>query len=355
MNWKTDENPVQSAFPEQTLPMLTAYIDTPGCHVRMHSGRLQVFAPPVDGQPEESKADFPAAEVERVVLHEHTRISSESLTSLLHSDKSIAFIGWNGRFLGGFEPPTASSSATRLQQYQRTLEPPFVLAIARALVTAKIANQTRLLQKANANRPLLEATEWSRMNGFAVGADNAVNLDGLRGYEGGASACYFPLWARFLPEEFPFERRCAHPPCNAVNACLSFASSMVYGELTSQLHLRGLDPGLGYLHVTEDRRWSLALDLMEPFRPALIESLTLRLFNHQMLKANDFEPREGGIYLNDRGRKTLLAEFEQRMSRSFMSEHVGQRTTIRQQLRQIVVDFKVALADPTTFRPFRLN
>ena len=101
--------------------------------------------------------------------------------------------------------------------------------------------------------------------------------------------------AGFLPAEFPFERRSHRPPHNAVNACLSFAYTLLYHDVVSALHARGLDPGLGLLHATENGRWSLALDLMEPFRPALADALTLRMMSHQMLSPADFQARDGGI------------------------------------------------------------
>ena len=65
--------------------------------------------------------------------------------------------------------------------------------------------------------------------------------------------------AQFLPPEFPFERRSSRPPGNPVNACISFGSALVYQEVVAAIHLRGLDPGLGLLHQTENDRWSLAL------------------------------------------------------------------------------------------------
>jgi hypothetical protein len=98
-------------------------------------------------------------------------------------------------------------------------------------------------------------------------------LDELRGYEGAATARYFSAWARFLPGEFPFERRSTRPPLNPVNACISFGSTLLYNEFAALCHARGLDPALGLLHATEDGRWSLPLDLLEPFRPALVEAL----------------------------------------------------------------------------------
>ena len=145
------------------------------------------------------------------------------------------------------------------------------------------------------------------------------------------------------------------PPLNPVNACISFGSTLLYHEAVAFLHSHGLDPALGTLHSTEDGRWSLALDLMEPFRPVIVEALALDLFSHEILKGDHFEPKNGGVYLNNDGRKKFFLQYERRMERQFMSECAGHRTTLRQQLENQSVMFKAALDDLARFEPFLMN
>ena len=94
---------------------------------------------------------------------------------------------------------------------------------------------------------------------------------------------------------------------------------------------------------------------MEPFRPVLVEALALDLFSHEILKTEHFEPRNGGVYLNNDGRKKFFLQYERRMERQFMSECVGHRTTLRQQLENQAVMFKAALDDLARFEPFLMN
>jgi CRISPR-associated protein Cas1 len=103
------------------------------------------------------------------------------------------------------------------------------------------------------------------LDGLFASVSRSQTIDELRGYEGASTARYFQAWAAFLPEAFPFERRSTHPPLNPVNACISFGATLVYNEMVAFIHAHGLDPSLGLLHSTEDGRWSLALDLIEPF------------------------------------------------------------------------------------------
>lgn len=251
--------------------------------------------------------------------------------------------------------PSPPRGASRLLQYQLVSNPVASLAVAAKLIQAKIANGRRLLQRLDANHHRLDATALGALEARERDAVSASDLASLRGSEGSAAALYFASWAQFFPVEFPFVQRSTRPPCNPVNACLSYLSALVYGELLTACVTRGLDPALGCLHQSEDGRWSLPLDLMEPFRPALTEALTLRLFSHRILQQRHFEAREGGVWLNPDGRRTLIQHYEQRVQREFLSEHAGCRTTLRQQLQHAAVQFKLALAQSETYAPFRVN
>ena len=335
--------------------MPSAYVETPFARVKLHSERLLVLAPPEPGKPDELLQQIPVADLERLILHEQVQITTQAVCALFRASVPLHYIDTHGHQLGASLPPAAPDTAFRLRQYRRTLDTEFAISLARRLVQAKIPNQHRLLQKANANRPRGIETELEQFPAFQTQAGTMDNLDQLRGVEGASTVLYFRLWAQFLPPEFPFERRSSRPPGNPVNACISFGSALVYQEVVAAIHLRGLDPGLGLLHQTENDRWSLALDLMEPFRPAIMEALTLRLFSQQILKASDFEPAHGGIYLNQSGRRTYLQHYERRLQREFMSEPLAHRTSLRQQLQQQVLSYKKALEEPDAFTPFRLN
>ena len=129
----------------------------------------------------------------------------------------------------------------------------------------------------------------------------------------------------------------------------------MYQETVSAIHARGLDPALGLLHATEDGRWSLALDVMEPFRSVLVEALALDVFTHRILNETHFHPHEGGVYLNDEGRARFVVQYERRMERQFMSEFAGHRTTLRQQLENSAARFKKELETPGSFEAFLMN
>lgn len=340
--------------------MPTACVHHPGSRITLESERLVVAF--TDDEGNALKRDLPLRDLDRLIIADSVSISSPALAAALTRAIPVSLIDGRGRFLGAFQPAAIDHGAARLRHYQRTLDPAFGRAISGKIIVAKIYNQRRLIQRVAANRkaedrpvpPVIGGT-LEALDRFMAQAGKASTIDALRGHEGIAAARYFAAWAALLPDGFPFERRSTRPPLNPVNAVLSFASTLVYHETHSYLHAHGLDPALGLLHTTENGRWSLALDLMEPFRPVIGEALTLDLFSHKMLNASHFEPHEGGIYLTKEGRAKLILQYEKRMERQFMSESAGHRTTLRQQLENQAIMLKSALDDPARFEPFLMN
>jgi CRISPR-associated protein Cas1 len=335
----------------------TAAINQHGCRVSLKSERLEVFGRNEAIQRDEVLREIPIRDLDRLIVAESVQITSQALAALLRASIPVSLLGCSGQFLGGFLPAQNDHGLARLRQYQHTLDPSFGLQMAGRIVTAKLYNQRRVLQRLIASHsdvgqtsppagsggvPAAEprnpepskqprlptpqsevpahqsairnpqsALDW--LDALFAPISRSQSLDELRGYEGASTARYFQAWAAFLPEDFPFVRRSTRPPLNPVNACISFGATLLYSEAVAFLHAHGFEPALGLLHATEDGRWSLALDLLEPFRPVLVEALALDLFSHQILNADHFEPGNGGTYLNEEGRKKFFLQHERRM------------------------------------------
>lgn len=336
--------------------MPSAWIETPGAIIRLHSERLEVTLPAEDGPEAPPPVDMPLAELERLTVSEQARLTFPALCEALRRQIPVVVQDWRGAILGSFLPAATPHAALRLRQYQRVLDPAFSAHISRLLIQAKIRNQRRLLGRLCATRHRDIGPALDAMAAALADTDRARDVDTLRGHEGIATARYWPAWAAFLPPEFPFTCRATRPPPDAVNAVISYLASALYGEVLAACHRRGLDPGLGHLHPATDRRWSLPLDLMEPFRPCVSEAAALRLFTHRMLSPADFQPRDGGVFLTVTGRRTAAAQFDARLRREFHSEHAGCRTTLRRQIEDTALSYRMALENGSeTFRPYIMN
>jgi CRISPR-associated protein Cas1 len=128
---------------------------------------------------------------------------------------------------------------------------------------------------------------------------------------------------------FSFDGRNRRPPRDPVNALLSFAYVLLSKDMISTISLVGLDPYVGFYHQAKYGRPSLALDLMEEFRPIVADSVVLTFLNNAMVTAKDFETREGGVFLSEAARKKFYRVYEQRKNDTITHPTFGYRLPYR--------------------------
>ena len=141
------------------------------------------------------------------------------------------------------------------------------------------------------------------------------DVDAIRGIEGAAATQYFARFDIMIadnPNGFQFDVRSRRPPRNEVNAALSFAYMLLTREIQSGMETVGIDPVAGYLHTLRPGRASLALDFIEELRAPLCDRFVVSLFNRGQLSEKDFEKDEEAVMLNDRGRRTVIANWQKR-------------------------------------------
>jgi CRISPR-associated protein Cas1 len=200
----------------------------------------------------------------------------------------------------------------RIAQFRTAAEASQSLALARELVVGKIKNCRTLLRRHSDEDG---AAVVAQLADLAQKAGQATSAASLLGLEGTAAREYFAGFARLLKgdQAFSIDGRNRRPPRDPVNALLSFVYALLVKELTLVLHAIGFDPMLGFYHQPRYGRPSLALDLAEPFRPLIADSVVLTLVNNGEVAPADFIRRAGAVALTDAGRRAVIAAFERRM------------------------------------------
>ncbi len=265
-----------------------------------------------------SRSRVPLEALEAVVLVGHAQMTSEAIAACAARRIRVASLQGNGRVryvLGG---GLSGNVRLRLAQYRAAHDPDRCLSIARWIVAGKLQNARRMLRRWAWDAPprqrgrierleMLIAERLSRLPEVGDG-------DTARGFEGEGSRLYFEGLREHLMSsncELAFEARSRRPPRDPVNAALSFVYGLLLTEITGAAEAVGLDPQVGYLHGIRPGRPSLALDLMEEFRPAYADSFVVGLITRRALTAEDFVTTPGGAcYLSERGRKRLIETYE---------------------------------------------
>ncbi len=336
--------------------MPSLILSTPGTSASLIGERIRVEPGRSNGDDPQPARDIHLFDIEQVVVSASAQISMAAIAELLRREIPVIITSWNDDVIGICQPP-APNNVARLAQYKRTDDRQFALALAINWVEAKILNSRRVLQRLASNRDDVDVTpQILALGELAQHCRRATSADTLRGYEGTAAGRYFETYGSFYPETAPFERRSRRPPHNAPNAILSYAYTLLAAEAECIIHTCGLDATVGFFHEPADRRPSLALDIMEPFRAPLADAMALDLISHGTLHPqHHFEPRNGGIYLNSEGKKRFFVAYEKRMEREFTSEQTQKRTTIRGELKNQVIAVKKAVLDGEPFEPFIMN
>ncbi|MEK0082678.1 type I-C CRISPR-associated endonuclease Cas1c [Benzoatithermus flavus] len=309
----------------------TLFVQTEGAWLRKDGTNLVVE---VDGV---EKGRVPAHLLGGLVCLGRVGVSPPLLAHCCESGVTVTFLSEQGRFLARVEGPVAGNVLLRKEQYRRSDDLTATAALVRSFVLAKTLNQRAVLRRALRDhgdgmaeeaRAAVEAAE-RRLTDIARRAEKDQGADALRGLEGEAAAAYFAVFDHLIRADEPlfrFRGRSRRPPLDPVNALLSFLYTLLTHDCRSALETFGLDPAIGFLHRDRPGRPSLALDLLEEFRPVLADRLALSLVNRRQLAAGDFRRLENGaVLLTEEARKTLLVAFQERKKEELLHPYLQEK------------------------------
>ena len=237
------------------------------------------------------------------------------------NDVGISFLSEYGKFLARIQGPVSGNVLLRREQYRQSDDQKYSAQMAKAFVTGKIANCRTVLQRAlrdHSDKMSADALSLSiaELSSSLKSLEMNQSLDSVRGLEGDAAHTYFAVFDNLIvaqKESFVFQARNRRPPLDNVNCLLSFLYTLLVHDCRSALEAVGLDPAVGFLHRDRPGRPSLALDLMEEFRPFLTDRLALSLINLRQVQDKGFNKTEAGaVMMNDETRKTLLVAYQER-------------------------------------------
>ncbi|NTU53042.1 MAG: CRISPR-associated endonuclease Cas1 [Chlorobiaceae bacterium] len=305
--------------------------------------------------------------IEQVVVFGNVALSTPVMQYCLQNEIPVTFLSQHGSYFGRLEATLADNAEMQRYQFLRSIDEPFALETAKAIVVAKITNSRTMIRRRMSAIREREREDYGKMllnlglmDDLAKTAERCGEIDGLRGYEGKASALYFEcyglLFNRNLPFHTPSFHRVRRPPTDPVNSLLSFGYSMMHNNIFSMVRLCGMNPYIGFLHAERKGNPSLVNDLVEEFR-TVIDSLVLYTLNRGMLKENDFYYRKDqpGCFLSNDARKRYINIFEERMWQESRDGSSGRTLNFRRQIEKQVRMMRDVIAGTCTeYHPYRL-
>ncbi|MDR2212572.1 MAG: type I-C CRISPR-associated endonuclease Cas1c [Pseudomonadales bacterium] len=312
----------------------TLYVTTEGAWLYKDGANVVME---VDG---EQRARLPVHMLESIVCFGRVTMSPPLMGYCAEQGIGICYLTPHGRFMARVEGPVSGNVLLRRAQYRCSDDPVRCAAIVRHTLAGKIHNQRVVLGRALRDHgdklsPEQESSLAHAHKRLARISDKVMlepSVDVLRGLEGEAAQSYFNVFDQLIRvsgSALRFQGRSRRPPLDAVNALLSFLYTLVTHDCRSALESVGLDPAVGFLHRDRPGRPSLALDLLEEFRPLLADRVALSLINLRQLDERDFQIMDSGaVLLREESRKTVLTAYQERK---------------REELRHVFVEEKAAI------------
>ena len=296
--------------------------------------------------------EFRLHDVSQVNVMGNIQVSTQAIHSLLQAEIPLVYFSYGGWFHGMTQGVGLKNILWRREQFRSADRPEFCVRLARSLVSAKIQNQRTLLMRNHIEPPskaiqFIKTLKWE--------SERAASLASLLGIEGLAARIYFEHFGGMIKVDrdiavhskqmegkggeagegwlrFDFEGRNRRPPRDPVNALLSLGYSLLAKDLTVTCASVGLDPYLGFYHQPRFGRPSLALDLMEPFRPLVVDSAVITAINNRMIVPEHFVSAGDAVALTVEGRKAFFRAYEQRMDQLVTHPLFDYRVSYRRML-----------------------
>ena len=321
------------------------YVGRDGARVHVKAGRVLVDAPgslPATSLPKNS--------VTRIVLSGNVGLSAGARSWAMRSGVDVVCLSRRGSYQGTLIGANRGAHASRLlAQVALTGDHERRVRLAASLIGAKIRGQIHVLTRiARRDETVHVADTTAHMHAWRRSLAGARTLDEIMGIEGACSTAYFDALAACVPADVTFDGRSRRPPRDLPNAALSYGYAILLSECVGALHAAGLEPSLGVAHAPTDKRPSLALDLMEQFRPLLVDQTVMALLRTRKLRPEHgvVEAEAGGVWLGGDGKKILVDAYEAACQRSVTGALPGYSGSWRRHIAHSAQMLARAIAEP---------
>lgn len=301
-----------------------------------------------------NKNYLPIENINNIYVFGEVTVSKKFMELMSQKEITLHFFNYYGYYTGSFYPREHYNSGyIILQQSQFYLNHMDRMELAVSFVTGSAENILKVLTYyENRGSGLTDIIE--DIQNLLDEVERANDVEYLMAIEGNIREHYYNGFDRIISnDDFEFKRRSKRPPKNYLNALISFGNSMLYVTVLSEIYKTHLDPRIGYLHSTNSRSFTLNLDIAEIFKPIIVDRIIFKLINTNMLTTDDFVREMGGILLSEKGRKTFVREFDQRMLSTIKHRGLNRNVSYRRLIRLELYKLQKHIMGEEEYQPFK--
>jgi len=299
---------------------------------------------------------IPVEQVREIYAFGEVDINKRVLEFLARKEIMLSYFNYYGYYVGSFYPREHHNSGFMiLRQAEAYLDEGKRMHLARQFVSGASKNCLKILKYYNRREKELEGAiaEIEELN---EGIDATGGIDQLMSIEGKIKKIYYSCFNVIIDNpDFCFTGRTKRPPGDSLNALISFANSIIYTAMLSEIYQTHLDPRIGFLHATNFRRFTLNLDVAEIFKPVIGDRTIFSALNKNIITAGDFEKDLNGILLNDRGKKKFLEQLEEHFKQTIRHSKMKKNVSYRRLMRLELYRLEKHLMGEDDYSPFVMD
>jgi CRISPR-associated protein Cas1 len=302
--------------------------------------------------PDDEKSYLPIETAEALFLHGQIDFNTRLMSFLNDHGVAVHVFGWNDYYAGSVMPERGQTSGRTVVEQVRAYDTPeHRRSLARKFIRGSIHNM-----RANVSYYDGRSHEFGnvieRLDAQQETLGSGRDVSELMGVEATARRAYYSILDDVLPDGFVFGGRQYNPPDNEVNSLISFANSLVYANVVSAIRATALDPAVSFVHEPGDRRYSLALDIADIFKPVLADRVIFRVVNRSQLTLDEFETDLNSCLLTESGRKTVSKAFEETLNETIEHPRLNRKVSYQYLLRIEAYKLKKHLLTGEEYVPF---
>ena len=290
--------------------MSNLYIYEQGIVLRYKENRLLIMYTNGDYK------SIPIENIDNVVIFGGIQLSTACMHNLLAKGIHVTFLSKNGSYFGRLESTSNINIDRQREQFRKSDDKEFCLAIGKKFIKGKATNQRTLLIRANRDlKSEVLSSLINRMFGIIKDINDSKTIEELMGVEGYLAKLYFNALNRIINKKYSFKTRTKRPPKDPFNAIISFGYTLLHYEIFTILVTKGLNPYAAFLHSDRHKHPALCSDLMEEWRAILVDSMAIALLNNNKIAHEDFDfdEKSGGVFLNKKACEKFVKHFEKRL------------------------------------------